>query len=223
MSIFDVLTRFVSIKLFIVLAINQSCLCQLDTCSRDCSVRCGESYIQPNISTDRIINGEIAVRNSWPYIVYVQIGTQGWYGGSLIDALSVLIAAHCTYVGDTREFTLWFDVHKLDERGNEMNQGIVEKRSVQHIFNHPNYRIRSLKTCQHDLAILRLSRSVHETAFIRYLCLVSDILHVSDAQLNDQVEIIGWSYINKRLSNGTFLRQTISKQIHAKEILVVLC
>jgi hypothetical protein len=43
---------------------------------RDCSIRCGESYIQPNISSERIINGESAVKHSWLYIVYIQIGEQ---------------------------------------------------------------------------------------------------------------------------------------------------
>ncbi|CAF0899576.1 unnamed protein product [Adineta ricciae] len=161
---------------------NQSCLCRLGAQGRDCSVKCSESYIQPNISTDRIVNGEIAVKNSWPYIVYIQIGAQDWCGGSLIYAWSVLTAAHCTYGRDTREFTLWLGIHKLDERENEMNQGIVEKRSVRHIFNHLDYRIRSFKTYQHGLTILRLSRSVQETAFIRYLCIVSDV------QLNDQID-----------------------------------
>jgi hypothetical protein len=55
---------------------NQSCVCQLGSQGRDCSIRCGESYIQPNISSERIINGESAVKHSWLYIVYIQIGEQ---------------------------------------------------------------------------------------------------------------------------------------------------
>jgi len=48
---------------------NQSCVCQLGSQGRDCSIRCGES----------------TVKNSWLYIVYIQIGEQSWCSGSLID------------------------------------------------------------------------------------------------------------------------------------------
>ncbi|CAF0754652.1 unnamed protein product [Adineta steineri] len=187
---------------------NRSCVCQLGNQGRDCSTRCGESYIQPKISSDRIINGETVVKNSWPYIVYIQIGERSWCGGSLIDSWNVLTAAHCTYGRHTHEFTLWFGVHKLDERINEMNMGIVEKRSIQQIINHPNYTIYPIKTYENDLAILRLSQSVEETAYIRYLCILPPNNRIINIHLDDQVEIVGWGYINKLLSNGTFIRQT---------------
>ncbi|UJR27987.1 hypothetical protein I4U23_009245 [Adineta vaga] len=187
---------------------NRSCLCQLGSQGRDCSIRCGESYIQPNISTDRIINGETAVKNSWPYIVFIQISERGWCGGSLIDAWNVLTAAHCTHGRNIEEFTLWFGVHKLDEREYEMNLGIVEKRFVRYIFNHPDYKIYPIKTYKHDLAIIRLSQSVQETVYIRYVCILPHLNPFQDVQLNDQVEIIGWGYINRMLSDGTFIRQT---------------
>jgi hypothetical protein len=55
---------------------------------------------------------------------------------------------------------------------------IVEKRSIIQVINHHNYTI---KTSEHDLSVLCLFQSV---------------------------EIIGWGYINKILSNGQFIRQT---------------
>lgn len=194
---------------------NQSCLCQLGNQGRDCSIKCGESYIQPNISSDRIINGETAVKNSWPYIVYMEIGENGWCSGSLIDSWHVLTAAHCTYGRDITEFILWFGVHKLDEREMEMNMGIVEKRFIKQIINHPNYKIYPIKTFENDLSILYLSQSVEETAYIRYLC----ILPSMNIQLNNPMEIIGWGYINKFLSNGTFLRRTDELQQATIQIL----
>ncbi len=187
---------------------NQSCMCQLGTQGRDCSIKCGESYIQPNISSDRIVNGESAVKHSWPYIVYIQIGDYSWCGGSLIDSWNVLTAAHCTYDRDISEFILWFGVHKLDEREIEMNMGIVEKRFIREIINHPDYETYPIKSYKNDLAILRLSQSVYESAYIRYLCILPNDNRIGDVQLDNQVEIIGWGYINKILSNGTFIRQT---------------
>ncbi len=187
---------------------HQSCICPLGTQGRDCSTKCGESYIQPNISSDRIINGQTAVKNSWPYIVYIQIGDFGWCSGSLIDSWNVLTAAHCTYDRDIDEFILWFGVHKLDEREIEMDMGIVEKRLVSGIINHPNYNIYPIKTFENDLAILRLAEPVYETAYIRYLCILPNDNRINDVQLNDQVEIIGWGYINKVLTDGTLVRRT---------------
>ena len=186
----------------------QSCLCPLGTQGRDCSIKCGESYIQPNISSDRIINGQSAVKNSWPYIVYIQIGDFGWCGGSLIDSWTVLTAAHCTYDRDVDEFNLWFGVHKLDEREMEMDFGIVEKRSISAIINHPSYEIYPMKTFHNDLAILRLAEPVHETAYIRYLCIPSKTHPIDDLYFDHRLEIIGWGYINKVLSDGTLVRRT---------------
>jgi secreted trypsin-like serine protease len=89
-----------------------------------------------------------------------------------------------------------------------MSMGIVEKRLINQIINHPNYQIFPFKTYQNDLAILRLSQPVEETAYIRYLCILPNDNRIADVQLDDPVEIIGWGYINKVLSNGTVIRRT---------------
>jgi hypothetical protein len=73
-------------------SLYQSCVCQLGTQGRNYSIKFGESYIQPNISSDRIVNGESA-KNSW-------------CGGSLIDSWNVLTSAHCTSDRDMDEFIL---------------------------------------------------------------------------------------------------------------------
>jgi secreted trypsin-like serine protease len=89
-----------------------------------------------------------------------------------------------------------------------MNMGIVEKRFINQIINHPNFRIDPIKPYENDLSILRLSQSVKETAYIRYLCILPNDHRLPDLKLNDQVEIVGWGYINKVLSDGTFIRRT---------------
>ena len=186
---------------------------------QDCSIKCGESYFQPNISSDRIINGEEAVKHSWPYLVYIQIGEHSWCGGSLINRWTVLTAAHCTEGRELDEFILWFGVHRLDERENEMQMGIVEKRSIIEIISHPNYRMFSMKDYQNDLALLRLDRSIEETIFIRYVCLLPFDHQFDEIRIGDRAEIIGWGYINRFLPNGTFVRQTNELQQATVEIL----
>ena len=89
-----------------------------------------------------------------------------------------------------------------------MNTGIVEKRFINQIINHPDYQVLPIKTYANDLAILRLSEAVQETAYIRYICILPNDHRIRDVQLDDQMEIIGWGYINKILSNGTFIRRT---------------
>lgn len=100
-----------------------------------------------------------------------------------------------------------------------MQMGIVEKRSIVEIISHPNYRMFSMKDYQNDLALLRLDRSIEETIFIRYVCLLPFDYRFDEIQIGDRAEIIGWGYINRFLPNGTFIRQTNELQQATVEIL----
>ncbi len=62
--------------------------------------RCGVQYVKPDLSQLRIINGHVAVKHSWPWIV--SIGFNGPYGkirhacgGTLINKRVVVTANHC--------------------------------------------------------------------------------------------------------------------------------
>lgn len=54
---------------------------------------CGTRNI--DLDTNRIVGGNIAQPNSWPWIVVLFNGGRQFCGGSLIDNIHVLTAAHC--------------------------------------------------------------------------------------------------------------------------------
>ena len=110
-------------------------------------------------------------------------------------------------------------MHRLDEREQDMEMGIVEKRAIVELIAHPHYRTYPMKDYQNDVALLRLDQPIEETAFIRYVCLLPSDGRLNDARIGDRAEIVGWGYINRYLSNGTFLRGTNDLQQATVEIL----
>ena len=62
---------------------------------------CGTPSIAPSVSLSRIVGGEEATANSWPWQCYIRMDLGGgWYGecgGSVIGDTYILSAAHCLY------------------------------------------------------------------------------------------------------------------------------
>ena len=90
-------------------------------------------YFKPRkvqkLSQDRVINGEDAVRGSYPYQVSLQFGLGSWQhtcGGSILSNKAILTAAHCV---DSYPFTFFYRVvagdHDLyKSEGSEQVSGV---------------------------------------------------------------------------------------------------
>jgi V8-like Glu-specific endopeptidase len=90
------------------------------------AVECGITEINPNV---KVVGGEIASTNSWPYQVHVKqnikydlnlpdytkktIEFSISCGGTLINHFTILTAAHCILTSDTEEFNNETIIHLI--------------------------------------------------------------------------------------------------------------
>ncbi|XP_054278589.1 proclotting enzyme-like [Macrosteles quadrilineatus] len=116
---------------------------------------------------ERIVGGQNADPNEWPWIAALFNSGRQFCGGSLIDNTHILTAAHCV-----AHMTSW-DVARLTVRLGDHNIKTnsevkhVEKR-VKRVVRHRNFDMRTL---YNDIAILTLDSPVTFTQTIRSVCL----------------------------------------------------
>ncbi|XP_063057095.1 elastase-1-like [Engraulis encrasicolus] len=102
----------------------------------------------------RIVNGDVAQPNYWPWQVSLQYrGRDGQYhhtcGGTLVARDWVMTAAHCV-----RKQRIWRVV--LGEHDLNSHSGLEQILSVRQVFTHPRWNPRKI-TKGHDVALLHLS------------------------------------------------------------------
>lgn len=110
----------------------------------------GEAPLQAEI-----INGYKAPARDFPFMAFVLAGNS-LCGGTLIDADSVLTAAHCVTDtnGNVREpsaFTLYIGRANIEKAKKKNRYGVAA------VFRHPDY---SSETFNNDVAVLKLNRPV---------------------------------------------------------------
>ncbi|XP_030764204.1 serine protease 44-like [Sitophilus oryzae] len=117
----------------------------------------------------KIVGGHNADLNEWPWIAALFVNGRQFCGGSLIDKIHILSAAHCV-----AHMTSW-DVAKLTVRlgdhniktNSEVNH--IEKR-VKRVVRHRGFDSRTL---YNDISILTLDSPVQFSNVIRPICLPS--------------------------------------------------
>uniref|UniRef100_A0A665SUR6 Zgc:165423 n=1 Tax=Echeneis naucrates TaxID=173247 RepID=A0A665SUR6_ECHNA len=124
------------------------------------SLICGNAPLN-----SRIVGGEDAPAGAWPWQASLHRSSH-FCGGSLINNLWVLTAAHCFPSISTSGLLVYL--------GRETQEGVNSNevsRTVAEIIRHPNY---NSDTSDNDIALLRLSSPVDFTNFIRPICLASN-------------------------------------------------
>ncbi|CAH2306884.1 chymotrypsinogen 2-like [Pelobates cultripes] len=148
------------------------------------AARCGVPAVKPLISGyARIVNGENAVSGSWPWQVSMQDSTGFHFcGGSLINSLWVVTAAHCTVTTKDQVVLGEYDLSSSSEN--------IQTKTIAGVFTHPNYS-RFLMT--NDITLLKLSSAASFNSRVSPVCVAvsSDTFNGGERCLTT-----GWGYID---------------------------
>ncbi|XP_074041879.1 uncharacterized protein isoform X1 [Leptinotarsa decemlineata] len=150
-----------------------------------------------------ITNGHDTTPGQWPWhaALYHSKGFQLLYicGGTLISHQHVVTAAHCVTklrsnkILNVESVLVYLGKYDLVTFGPE-----VQDRSVSDIFIHPEY---NHSVYFNDIAVLKLSRPVETTNFVRPCCLWAEDTSL-DSVISRPGTVIGWGYDeSKKLSN----------------------
>lgn len=150
-------------------------------------MRCGTPSILPKtINSGRIINGEVANPNSWPWLVSIrQSKNSNLYhvcAGSLISAQHVLTAAHCVFDYENTTFAIVIGINNLNEKIRLDNTFLITRYLI-----HPEFERKSLRN---DIAILYLNLPVRFSRKIMPICLPST--NNMGVVYEKKVVVIGW-------------------------------
>ncbi|XP_012864950.1 PREDICTED: transmembrane protease serine 4 [Dipodomys ordii] len=116
---------------------------------------CGKSLKSP-----RVVGGEEASVDSWPWQVSVQYNQQHVCGGSILDPLWILTAAHC--------FRKYLDVSNWKVRAGSDQLGNFPSLPVAKIFVTKH---NPLSPKEKDIALVKLQHPLTFSATVRPICL----------------------------------------------------
>ncbi|CAH1796669.1 unnamed protein product, partial [Owenia fusiformis] len=141
---------------------------------------CGVPVVTPKVNS-RIVGGEEANANSWPWISPLIINGFQSCGASLISPEWVVTAAHCTSGLSASQLSLSFGEHDTT-----VSESTEVSRTVSQVINHPNY---NTGTLDYDISVLKLSSPVTYTNAIRPVCLPSSSM---DFAVGLTCVVAGW-------------------------------
>ncbi|XP_075433150.1 chymotrypsinogen A-like [Ascaphus truei] len=159
---------------------------------------CGVPAIKPAVSGyARIVNGENAVSGSWPWQASLQDRTGFHFcGGSLINSLWVVTAAHCGVTTSHRVVLGEFDRSSSAEP--------IQTMTIAKVFRHPSY---SSFTNNNDITLLKLSSAATLTDRVSPVCLAASA-DVFNGGINCVTS--GWGYIDAASKNTPSKLQQVS-------------
>ncbi|CAF0707715.1 unnamed protein product [Brachionus calyciflorus] len=100
----------------------------------------------------KIVGGEEANRGEWPWQIAIYFRNRFICGGSLINSMWILTAAHCVYKQNSNSYAIVTGLHDLDNR-----DIYTQTRQISQIIVHPSYSQIGFKN---DIALMRLSQKV---------------------------------------------------------------
>ncbi|XP_020279968.1 proclotting enzyme-like [Pseudomyrmex gracilis] len=142
-----------------------------------------------NQDQERIVGGKNADPGEWPWIAALFNAGRQFCGGSLIDDIHILTAAHCVVnmnSWDVARLTVRLGDHNL-KTNTEIRH--VERR-VKRVVRHRGFNARTL---YNDVALLTLNEPVEFTELIRPICLPSG----SQLYSGKTGTVIGWGSLRE--------------------------
>uniref|UniRef100_A0A8C6UCK4 Peptidase S1 domain-containing protein n=1 Tax=Neogobius melanostomus TaxID=47308 RepID=A0A8C6UCK4_9GOBI len=126
---------------------------------------------------------------AWPWQVSIHRGGGHICGGSLINNLWVLSAAHCFQSGSASDNTVYIGRQSQENaNANEVRRTIVE------VINHESY---NPSTNDNDIALLKMASTVTFTNYIRPVCLAAS---GSTFHAGTDSWVTGWGSIGSGIS-----------------------
>ncbi|CAF0765972.1 unnamed protein product [Adineta ricciae] len=150
---------------------------------------CGICEIKSRIDYgDRIVNGQPVNRHTWPWIVSLQNRESHFCGGTLIDSLHVITAAHCFDTSGSSTSAYQVVAGLLNLRQSRL--AAVQRFNIDRVFRHEQYSSTKLIN---DIAIIKLSKPAQITSSVYPICLPSAD-QSQDPRIGQLVQIAGWGY-----------------------------
>ncbi|CAB1330181.1 unnamed protein product [Coregonus sp. 'balchen'] len=140
---------------------------------------CGQRPLADAPGGSRVVGGRNAPLGAWPWQVSVQVRSWHLCGGTILNRLWVLTAAHCfTVVPPHRMSSLRVvsGLNVLTEPGRYSQRRYVVEVRAHEKFDHPSY--------SNDIALLRLSSPLEYTDFVQPVCTVEDEMEEFNLNLN---------------------------------------
>uniref|UniRef100_A0A8C6TNX8 Peptidase S1 domain-containing protein n=1 Tax=Neogobius melanostomus TaxID=47308 RepID=A0A8C6TNX8_9GOBI len=132
----------------------------------------------------RIVGGAEASPGSWPWIVSLSYGINPYCGGSLINELWVLTAAHCIDPpGQASTLTMFKSRLKTNN---------TVSRDIDSVWCHPEFN--QTGELENDICLLKLSAPVAFTEHIRPICLGA---RGSTFPAGFPSWVAGWGYLDE--------------------------
>ncbi|XP_046406061.1 trypsin-1 [Ischnura elegans] len=150
--------------------------------SRNCSCNCGV----PNQEI-RIVGGRPTGVNRYPWIARLMYDGQFHCGGSLLNSDYVLTAAHCVRRLRRSKMRIVLGDHDM----HSAHETPIVSRTVAAVIRHRNF---DLETYNHDIALLRLRKTVSYSKRVRPVCLPQGPSTEPAGKLGT---VVGWGRISE--------------------------
>ncbi|XP_055847600.1 serine protease easter-like isoform X2 [Episyrphus balteatus] len=176
-----------------------------------------------NVISNRIYGGNVTKIDEYPWMALIEYNKGGnsnghHCGGSLINNRYVLTAAHCisaipeTWKPSRVRLGEWDTATdrdcEVDTRGFEDCADPHVDVTIEKVIPHEQY-VASSKSQPYDIALIRLSRNVDYTDFIRPICLpLKDILKRSTFD-GSKMDVSGWGKTEHGTSSNVKLKAEV--------------
>ncbi|XP_055637867.1 transmembrane protease serine 9-like [Toxorhynchites rutilus septentrionalis] len=153
-----------------------------------------------NPDSERIVGGHNADPNEWPWIVALFNNGRQFCGGSLIDDIHILTAAHCV-----AHMSSW-DVARLSAKLGDHN--IRTNTEVQHVERRIKRLVRhrgfDSRTLYNDVAVLTMDKPVPFSKSVRPVCLPEGS---SRTPAGMTATVIGWGSLRENGPQPSILQE----------------
>uniref|UniRef100_A0A8C5N1I5 Ovochymase-2 n=1 Tax=Leptobrachium leishanense TaxID=445787 RepID=A0A8C5N1I5_9ANUR len=158
---------------------------------------CGISPIRPRFLFSKLLGGEEAITNSWPWHASVQFAGKHRCDGAIIADSWILTAASCVY--PSKELIdLYLVVTGLHDLSRSEHD---QRRSVKQIFVPSEFTQSSM---DYNIALLRLTEPLQLNTFIRPVCLPENDIQPKPSSV---CVITGWGLHGNGESKAAKLQQ----------------